>query len=346
MPTVQWRFFSPYDETGRRIETWNRSKTWSHSPIDAQGNLILRSNPYSLLDKRTTSWEYPPPGRGGVFPFGNAGQYINPPPNSASNVYNKAYARFRGKIYSGSASLAVTAATAKESRDMIVERSGALKARFDNYIRRANSSRNLEKFRESMGGAYVESQFGWAPLIQDLWAAAYTVIQQAQPPHAVTGRGSLRRSGIAIGPENVDDWNAEHKCSVSAIVAVTNPNLWLVERAGLINPLTAVWDLVPWSWVFNMVVNVSQLINSISDFAGLSFSNQSVTWTHKAYSTSRKRNSSGYSTGYMVQKNRTVGGIPSPNLSVRLPGVDWGLAAIATALLAERSQTLRRLMMH
>jgi len=122
---------------------------------------------------------------------------------------------------------------------------------------------------------------------------------------------------------------------------VDNPNLWLANRLGLINPATVIWDLIPWSFVVNMFVNVNQMVSSVTDEVGLNISNRSVTQTARVvveclnydpdpdYGTSFARY-------YIKNKNRVVGSAPKIGFQFKLPQVNWELAVIATSLVVQK----------
>lgn len=61
--------------------------------------------------------------------------------------------------------------------------------------------------------------------------------------------------------------------ATGAEVAVSNPNLWLANQLGLINPGTIALELVPFSFVFGWFVNLEQVISSMTDLYGLTLSN-------------------------------------------------------------------------
>ena len=134
-----------------------------------------------------------------------------------------------------------------------------------------------------------------------------------------------------------------------AMVRITNPNAWLAERAGSLNIMAVAWDLVPWSFVINMFANTGQLVNSITDFAGLSFQNSSVTTTYREGGAATEtldrswvwpspgRTASRWTSSWnAMRKTRTVGPPPRPSLTLKLPDANWELAAIATSLMVQK----------
>lgn len=190
---------------------------------------------------------------------------------------------------------------------------------------------------------HLETIFGWQPLLQDIHNACTTVIQKAAQRSYVTAR-SQQAINDSIDPpfgwslsiaQNVD---GEMRVTVSAGVEVTNPNTWLLERAGLLNPAAVAWDLVPWSFVVNMFANTGQLVNSVTDFCGLKFHNLSITTMDRGmyYYKIGYRNDWSETQWVNNQKSRVLGSLPSPNLVVKLPNANWETAAMAASLFVQQ----------
>lgn len=128
---------------------------------------------------------------------------------------------------------------------------------------------------------WLEYSFGWKPLIQDIWNAL-DVLQRPPPPQVVRGRGTSRGQWIFKGPvPNRETFVCQSVVRVQLIgdVEVSNPNLWLLNQLGLINPASVAWELVPWSFVVDWFTNLGQVIGSVTDFAGLTLSDTATTVT-------------------------------------------------------------------
>lgn len=354
--------------------TWNRRSTIpnigsvgvefyllnSDNSPKVNGKMLLRGNALSLEHNKNLHLSYD--GRGATVPspFQTAGSSTQA--NQAySSAYAQAYSRFRGKLYKGSAALGVTAASYRQSREMIVKNSEALIrniAQLDRRIARRYVNGRLPK---RAADKYLEVVFGWKPLLEDIRASCFTVIQQAARLEAVNGRGN---ANYYVVQDIVSSDGSRRtttirggtaKSTVSSLVSVSNPNLWLAERAGLVNVGAVAWDLVPWSFVANMFSNVGGLVNSITDFVGLSFSNQTVTRTYHEGGTSSTSyhyewtwpspgsiNSAATSSWVSRRKLREVGDIPRPSLIIKLPDANWELAAIASSLMVQQVYRLGR----
>lgn len=132
---------------------------------------------------------------------------------------------------------------------------------------------------------WLEYHFGWAPLVSDIAVC----VDRLQKPFAeeklsaVGARVSLAksRSSTYYNGDTTDEWwNQEGsiRCKVGGVVRITNPNLYLADRLGLVNPATVAWELVPFSFVVDWFVNVNDFLSSFSELHGVTFDQAYHTW--------------------------------------------------------------------
>ena len=198
----------------------------------------------------------------------------------------------------------------------------------------------------------LEGLFGWKPLLSDIHAAATSVIHCAPSREKVSaiGRSFFEHKFNHSNPTSSTHVTKLGSVSVRHVAncLVENPNKWLAERAGLNNPATVAWDLVPWSFVVNMFANTGAIVQSITYFAGLTFDGQSTTEKSQCAETrvyTFDRSVHGYSGGTLraweQAHGRTVGSpLPPPTLEFRVPEANWELAAIACSLMVQRVRTV------
>lgn len=277
-------------------------------------------------------------------------------PGVRASLENEMRAKFLGKLKYGSASLGMTLATYKESRAMIHKRLMKTSETLDDvlaYLRgHPQALARIRKRREPLAGQFLEYEFGWVPLMQDIEAAYRTVIQHAAVDGYTRVSGKRPLVGTIVWQRDRDGSNAASyegvlRISYSAYVRVTNHNLWLAERAGLINWAAVAWDAVPWSFVVNMFVNTSQIIGSLTDSIGLAIDEQSLTLKSDFwYQTSRSDNyfgSSSDATFFCTDQTRVKDQSPKLSLEFRLPEVSWELAAIAASLVVQKFGKINKL---
>lgn len=333
MPSEQWsdtRFIG-----GTWVTREYLSRAWHHSPR-VNGKLRLQSNVYTKVHKRlrtfTNAAHYLPSGV--TAPFGHE--------RALDSAMAESYSRLRGKLYKGSAALGLTLATYKQSREMIVNRYKSLDRSIEELYARANRRRDAGK---QVSNLYLEYVFGWAPLLTDIVSACTTVIELAEQSGFVsaTSRQQISSRNVYSVPilKTVSTCDGIVIVNRSSQYVVSNPNTWLLERAGLLNPAAIAWDAVPWSFVVNMFANTGALVGTITDFVGLSFPNGSTTTTFRTSQYHyRYENYPGgmyrASGGSHFSKSRVLGAVSPPPLVFKLPDSSWELAAIAASLVTQK----------
>jgi hypothetical protein len=147
----------------------------------------------------------------------------------------------------------------------------------------------LKKKAHAFADNFLELHFGWSPLIGDIYSAA-GVLQGPIPLGTVEASATVRDtydSDSTLGFSRTTIWREDVvRCKISVHASVSNPNLWLANRLGLINPATVLWDAIPFSFVAGWLWNIEQMLTQYSEFAGLTLSNASTSerlWSMAGY---------------------------------------------------------------
>lgn len=351
MPRRRYSVFEPVVGQSSLCEDYE--STWTNSPR-INGRLVLRQNSYKLRSaKRYTTEAHQAAGLPSPSIYANE-RY--PSSLSWTSVDNRALAKFNGKLRKGSASLGVTLGSWRQSRDMIIQRSRDIGDAADRVREAARHNAGwlskIRKQRDPLANQVLEYEFGWLPLYADIHASLETVCQEAFPAEFIKSR---HRQWIDQKDRRTDqygfnytDWSGWAMTTISSKVEISNPNLWLLNRLGLINPATVAWDLVPWSFVVNMFVNANQMIGSITDHVGLNITERSTTRTWNGLSHYQYFNRTTPLTAYDCKirwhdKDRVVGSIPSYSWEFRVPKLSWELALIASSLALQKVKRLNNL---
>lgn len=125
----------------------------------------------------------------------------------------------------------------------------------------------------------LEFNFGWRPLIEDIYGAA-SLLCSDPPKGVIIGRGA---SPVITGKYNHGSYSPrgdrtwKSYAQYRAEVSVSNPNLALWSQAGLTNPALLAFQLIPYSFLTDWVSNLSQVIEGYTRLWGLSLTNVSYT---------------------------------------------------------------------
>lgn len=134
---------------------------------------------------------------------------------------------------------------------------------------------NGNKFRNTskdVSGSFLEWHFGWVPLVKDI-GNAVDVLQSEIPTTLLKSTATIQTSDGSLkvmwGERLVESWTTKVTVKMQTEVYVSNPNLRLASQLGFVNPAALFWEMIPFSFLVDWIVNVGQFLNSFSDFAGL-----------------------------------------------------------------------------
>lgn len=244
---------------------------------------------------------------------------------------NKAYGRFIEQIKPDEAELGAALAERRQSLEMIANRGlqlwkffRAVKSfRFGDAAKTLGLS-SIPKGVRAKGRAFasnvLEYSFGWAPLIGDI-GNSIDILQSGVPPLAVKGSATAPTSGVGFWMEGVNrhdyDLKVFARVHYGAKVRINNPNLFLANQLGLINPAAVLWEVVPFSFVVDYFVNVNKFLQSFTDLWGVDLIDP---YTTLGMLTQSREMLHGPTTqfqdwvGYSYSRTRTPGPIPGPTL--------------------------------
>lgn len=131
---------------------------------------------------------------------------------------------------------------------------------------------------KSLGNKWLWYSYGVKPLVQDIYNGM-DVLTRPAPEMKVSGSGS------ASGSQNVGGfystrYDFRSSVRISAYVRVSNPNLWLANQLGLLNPVQWFNEAISFSFVVDWFSNLSQVIMQMTDFAGLEITRPCTTSKH------------------------------------------------------------------
>lgn len=273
------------------------------------------------------------------------------------DTYNRAYAKFKNLVTPDNAGMAINLHQRQQAMDMIANRSLQIlrsaralsKLRFGDAAKALGLSRPPMSWKQrgkSFGDMFLEAHFGWEPLVKDI-GSSIEILQKGVPPMYIVAAAKGSRDNTAVNttsdPETFDYTSYLTYWKIAAHVSVSNPNLYLANELGFVNPALVAWDAIPFSFVLGWFLNVDSFLSSFSDFWGLNIINPSVTchviagrslrWTQKAYGTPPKRTQTKGASFQTVQTQRTIGSIPGPTLRFSNPWVISPVRALTSVSL-------------
>lgn len=125
---------------------------------------------------------------------------------------------------------------------------------------------------QQLGNKWLWYSYGIKPLVGDIYNGM-DVLQRPTPSTRVEGRGKTFMTFTST--YYINTFESSVRCS--ADVRVKNPNLWLANQLGLVNPVQWINEGIPFSFVLDWFSNLSQVISQLTDFVGLEIENPITT---------------------------------------------------------------------
>jgi hypothetical protein len=135
---------------------------------------------------------------------------------------------------------------------------------------------------EYASSAWLELQFGWLPVLKDIYDIVKYINELLSDPNAspwlaFTGYADSRVSGGANHPDTFPNYydkdnmsfNASYRVSITATFQMQNNVIDFLNSIGLIDPLAVAWEVVPFSFVVDWFYPVGDMISSMHATAGL-----------------------------------------------------------------------------
>lgn len=314
----------------RGQEGWNSD---DHLQVLTYKGGTFRSPGYFTVTVGSNTWKYP---RNASSHRINWWLYWGPP-SEATSALNSAYAEFKGMAVGENSSLGAAFAEWQQSLGMIANRSIQLakaarslrKGDFNGFLRelgvkpKRKHRRKPPKYKlaDDVSGLWLEYWFGWAPLYGDIFSAG-NVIGQPIPFGSASGTGTSGfRKQADYGYGDYQRWDITINAKMGGDIQLVNPNLFLLQRVGVLNPVSIGWELVPFSFVVDWATGIGAFIDSFTDFAGCSITNAYTTLLYKGIdeSWSTQPGASG--------RTRVVGEGMTRSLGITTPIPDWNVTA-------------------
>lgn len=136
----------------------------------------------------------------------------------------------------------------------------------------------VKKGKELANG-WLELEFGWKPLIQDVYAAVDAYRSSIVKGKLVTSLGmkqgyygpvkSMDVKGAGRYADYIEN-DMTPRVKSKAYGVVQNPSLFTLNQLGLANPALLAWQLLPFSFVVDWFLPISQILGVMTNRIGLS----------------------------------------------------------------------------
>lgn len=167
---------------------------------------------------------------------------------------------------------------------------------------------------------WLEYWYGVRPLVGDIYAGIRILSDVVSSKHITA---SAKDTDVVWNQGDTARFSSNQvltgKASVryGAYVQVTNPNLYLLNRLGLLNPVQLGWQVTKYSLVVDWFYNVEQYLGTMTDFVGLSLSQAYTTQAITGGKLVETWNDYGWKTSAnYAYVDRTVG-ISTPGLAFK-----------------------------
>jgi len=208
-------------------------------------------------------------------------------------AYNSARARLAEKVNNMSVNLAQAFGERRQTADLMIstasrvaEAARALRHGRLGDFTRALSLSNVSKsawkrvqktpIDKRLAHHWLEFQYGWKPLLQDLYGAAELLAQHSQERYTTSNTGTASSRSVyfdkgspGFSPETLSRVNTRTKLSLT--YAMDSASKAGLASTGISNPALLAWELLPYSFVVDWFVPVGNYLQALNAFSGFVF---------------------------------------------------------------------------
>lgn len=214
--------------------------------------------------------------------------YAGTDPSQVTLARNRSWDKMLDKVRGDTSALGTAALEGRETFEMVANRVTGLyraykalrKGDFRRFLRELSCDPK-RKHRSTVrtasneaSGIWLEYWFGWSPTVQDIGSAAMAL--GVNPVLAsVRERGTSGFHIQEVRSISINGNARQHSTVVHGLVRqgaefrLTNENLFLASRLGLVNPVAIAWELVPFSFVVDWFTKFGSYLEGFTDLAGL-----------------------------------------------------------------------------
>jgi len=224
--------------------------------------------------------------------------------NFDSNLLNGAITKALDKLANQKADMGTNIAEGREAIHMVTGNSSKIwKAML--ALRRGNLKGILSALemnpRDVLYGKFpanrwLEYQFGWKPLIEDIYDSYQKFHEVVNRDLVVTGKGSMKvqKSGEQYFGPNGGPWTVDAKAMCRIDAFIRTPELRQANQWNLINPLALAWEVEPFSFAVDWFMPIGGTLEALTASAGLDFLSGSQTQIRETRQSASFQGSGGF----------------------------------------------------
>jgi len=247
-------------------------------------------------------------------------------PNDILTCQSRLAERIKGHNFN----MAVSAAEGKKTADMVVNALGSVggalldlkRGKFESAARRFGVNQRPSKLdHKDLAGRWLELQYGWLPLLGDVYEASKAFEVLTQKPRSQRFRGQLKKTGTVNTSASPSNWTGA--CNYSAMMQITaelQESLSAPRSLGLTDPLSVAWELIPYSFVVDWFIPIGSYLETLNVLHGLQgrfLTSKIVTFSYSGIPKSAAYNGCTANGGGVNYERKVSAGI-----SVGKPGVN------------------------
>jgi hypothetical protein len=188
-------------------------------------------------------------------------------------------------------------AAVKKASELLLAKAGPATKKFQKRnLTKAGAPRHYEDraapTKDDFGSIWLEYSYGWRPLVKDIEGAAELLARTFDPyftskPPVTAATGSCSKTGnLKQQVHNFTGYttynfatsgsvNQRTKCVVR--YQVSDSTLNVLRKTGISNPALLAWELLPYSFVVDWLLNVSRYLENVNASQGLHFHSGFIT---------------------------------------------------------------------
>lgn len=197
---------------------------------------------------------------------------------------------------------------------------------------------------KSLANKWLWFSYAIKPLVSDIHNGMDVLTRPAPYSSKIKANGTRESEYDRRDYDGYRQYYKSHvRVSISATVSVRNPNLWLANQLGLVNPVQMFNEGIPFSFVIDWFSNLSQVISQLTDFVGLDIAQPVTSLKSKSMS---RHEWNGYPPSKPIsvtkEEYRRSLDIPSAKLKFDYEPFSWQRGLNAVSLLVGFLREVRR----